>query len=231
MQLTPVIATHMSLALTAVTIGPVALWSRLGTTRPRLHRGMGYAWVTCMAGAAFSSILIRDYGLPNWAGYTPIHLLVPVTFFSLYKGLRAIADPDGAVVMELQPRRLQELRISIGQATAELSQKSGRSPTIGELAAHLGTRHSSIACSREDIAAGFARTVWHAETPLVRAAPTPQVDFEYVIHNADGGEVEHCGNGARCFVRFVREQGLTDKSSVKVKVHGGVIELDRKSVV
>jgi len=59
----------------------------------------------------------------------------------------------------------------------------------------------------------------------VRAASTPQVDFEYVIHNADGGEVEHCGNGARCFVRFVREQGLTDKSSVKVKVHGGVIEL------
>jgi diaminopimelate epimerase len=59
----------------------------------------------------------------------------------------------------------------------------------------------------------------------VRAAPQPDVDFEYVIHNADGGEVEHCGNGARCFVRFVREQGLTDKTSVRVKVHGGVIEL------
>jgi diaminopimelate epimerase len=59
----------------------------------------------------------------------------------------------------------------------------------------------------------------------VRAAPQPGVDFEYVIHNADGGEVEHCGNGARCFVRFVREQGLTDKTSVRVKVHGGVIEL------
>ena len=59
----------------------------------------------------------------------------------------------------------------------------------------------------------------------VRTAPTPLVDFEYVIHNADGGEVEHCGNGARCFVRDVREQGLTDKTSVKVKVHGGVIEL------
>jgi diaminopimelate epimerase len=56
----------------------------------------------------------------------------------------------------------------------------------------------------------------------VRAAPQPGVDFEYVIHNADGGEVEHCGNGARCFVRFVREQGLTDKTSVRVKVHGGV---------
>ncbi len=51
------------------------------------------------------------------------------------------------------------------------------------------------------------------------------VDFEYVIHNADGGEVEHCGNGARCFVRYVREKGLTDKDTVKVKVVGGVLEL------
>lgn len=59
----------------------------------------------------------------------------------------------------------------------------------------------------------------------VRPAPQPDVDFEYVIHNADGGEVEQCGNGSRCFVRFVREQGLTDKTSVRVKVHGGVIEL------
>ena len=59
----------------------------------------------------------------------------------------------------------------------------------------------------------------------VRAAPQPDVDFEYVIHNADGGEVEQCGNGSRCFVRFVREQGLTDKTTVRVKVHGGVIAL------
>ncbi len=59
----------------------------------------------------------------------------------------------------------------------------------------------------------------------VRPAPTAGVDFEYVIHNADGGEVEHCGNGARCFVRFVRERGLTTKDVVRVKVHGGVIEL------
>ena len=51
------------------------------------------------------------------------------------------------------------------------------------------------------------------------------VDFEYVIHNADGGEVEHCGNGARCFVRYVREKGLTGKDAVKVKVVGGVLEL------
>ena len=59
----------------------------------------------------------------------------------------------------------------------------------------------------------------------VRPALQADVDFEYVIHNADGGEVEQCGNGSRCFVRFVQEQGLTKKTSIRVKVHGGVIEL------
>ena len=58
----------------------------------------------------------------------------------------------------------------------------------------------------------------------VRPSPAPGIDFEYVIHNADGGEVEQCGNGARCFVRFVREQGLTAKDAVTVKTLGGVIE-------
>ena len=59
----------------------------------------------------------------------------------------------------------------------------------------------------------------------VRPAPQAGVDFEYVIHNADGSEVEQCGNGSRCFVRFVREQGLTDKTTVRVQVANGVIEL------
>ena len=59
----------------------------------------------------------------------------------------------------------------------------------------------------------------------VRSSSNADVDFAYVIHNSDGGEVENCGNGARCFVRFVREQGLTDKTTVKVQVHGGVIAL------
>ena len=58
----------------------------------------------------------------------------------------------------------------------------------------------------------------------VRPATEPDIDFEYVIHNADGGEVEQCGNGARCFVRFVREQGLTTKNAVRVKTKSGVIE-------
>ena len=59
----------------------------------------------------------------------------------------------------------------------------------------------------------------------VRPSPRAGLDFEYVIHNADGGEVEHCGNGARCFVRYVRDKGLTDKDTVRVKVQQGEIEL------
>ena len=59
----------------------------------------------------------------------------------------------------------------------------------------------------------------------VRPAPTAAVDFEYVIHNADGGEVEHCGNGARCFVRFARERGLTDKSTLRVQTMNRVLLL------
>ena len=59
----------------------------------------------------------------------------------------------------------------------------------------------------------------------VRPAPNDSLDFEYVIHNADGGEVEHCGNGARCFVRYVQDKGLTTKDRVRVKVKPGEIEL------
>ncbi|HCY15581.1 MAG: diaminopimelate epimerase [Curvibacter sp. GWA2_64_110] len=58
----------------------------------------------------------------------------------------------------------------------------------------------------------------------VRPAPMPGIDFEYVIHNADGAEVEQCGNGARCFARFVHDQGLTPKDTIRVKTLGGVIE-------
>lgn len=58
----------------------------------------------------------------------------------------------------------------------------------------------------------------------VRPAPAPELDFEYVIHNADGNEVEQCGNGARCFARFVRDKGLSTKDSLRVKTMKGVIE-------
>lgn len=58
---------------------------------------------------------------------------------------------------------------------------------------------------------------------LVEAATQPDVDFRYRIFNADGGEVEQCGNGARCFVRFVHDRGLTDKREIRVETLGGVI--------
>lgn len=59
---------------------------------------------------------------------------------------------------------------------------------------------------------------------LVEKSLRPNVDFRYRIFNADGGEVEQCGNGARCFVHFVRARGLTDKRSIRVETAGGVIE-------
>ncbi len=92
MQLTPVIAIHLSAAVSALLIGPVALWARKGRTqRPRLHRAFGYAWVTLMVITAVSALFIRDVSLPHIAGYTPIHLLVPATFAGLFRGFWALA--------------------------------------------------------------------------------------------------------------------------------------------
>jgi diaminopimelate epimerase len=58
---------------------------------------------------------------------------------------------------------------------------------------------------------------------LVERAAQPGIDFRYRIFNADGGEVEQCGNGARCFARFVREQGLTERDEIAVETLQGVI--------
>ena len=58
---------------------------------------------------------------------------------------------------------------------------------------------------------------------LVEPAKQTGVDFRYRIFNANGGEVEQCGNGARCFVRFVHEQGLTDKREIRVETLAGII--------
>jgi len=73
---------------------------------------------------------------------------------------------------------------------------------------YLGDRHFGVGCDQI----------------LVVEKPTQDgVDFRYRIFNADGGEVEQCGNGARCFVRFVHEQGLTDKREIRVETMRGVI--------
>ncbi|MGI9141922.1 MAG: diaminopimelate epimerase [Fluviibacter sp.] len=72
----------------------------------------------------------------------------------------------------------------------------------------LGDRHRGV---------GFDQML------LVEPAQTPGADFRYRIFNADGSDVEQCGNGARCFVRFVHDQGLTDKSAIVVETKRGII--------
>jgi diaminopimelate epimerase len=77
-------------------------------------------------------------------------------------------------------------------------------------AQYLADRHFGVGCDQI----------------LVVEKPTqPGVDFRYRIFNADGGEVEQCGNGARCFVRFVHDQGLTDKREIRVETRSGIIVL------
>nr|ART37237.1 D11 [uncultured bacterium] len=58
---------------------------------------------------------------------------------------------------------------------------------------------------------------------LLEAPRQAQADFTYRIFNADGGEVEHCGNGARCAARFVHEQGLSDKTTLSFDTLGGLV--------
>jgi diaminopimelate epimerase len=59
---------------------------------------------------------------------------------------------------------------------------------------------------------------------VVEKAQLPDVDFRYRIYNADGGEVEQCGNGSRAFVKFVIDKGLTRKRAIRVETLAGVIE-------
>jgi len=73
---------------------------------------------------------------------------------------------------------------------------------------YLADRHFGVGCD---------------QILLVEKPSRPDVDFRYRIFNADGGEVEQCGNGARCFVRFVHEQGLTDKREIRVETLKGLI--------
>jgi len=74
----------------------------------------------------------------------------------------------------------------------------------------LADRHRGIGCD---------------QVLLVESARLPGTDFHYRIFNADGSEVEQCGNGARCFARFVRDQGLSDKDAIPVGTAAGAIQL------
>jgi len=74
----------------------------------------------------------------------------------------------------------------------------------------LADRHEGVGCD---------------QVLIIEPSPSADVDFRYRIYNADGGEVEQCGNGARCVARFVREQGLSDKKRIRVATTSGVIGL------
>jgi diaminopimelate epimerase len=73
---------------------------------------------------------------------------------------------------------------------------------------HIADRHRGVGCD---------------QVLLVEAARAPENDFRYRIFNADGGEVEQCGNGARCFARYVLDEGLTAKHEIRVETAAGVI--------
>jgi diaminopimelate epimerase len=74
---------------------------------------------------------------------------------------------------------------------------------------HIADRHFGIGCD---------------QILLVERPTRADADFRYRIFNADGGEVEQCGNGARCFARFVLDQGLTGKRRIRVETASGIIE-------
>ena len=77
-----------------------------------------------------------------------------------------------------------------------------------ERARRIADRHFGVGCD---------------QVLLVERARREDADFRYRIWNADGGEVEQCGNGARCFVRFVHDKGLTRKTEIRVETLSGVI--------
>lgn len=83
-----------------------------------------------------------------------------------------------------------------------------------ELARKLGDRRFGVGCD---------------QILVVEPPEQAEVDFRYRIFNQDGSEVEQCGNGARCFAKFVRDRRLTGKSTIRVETASGIIELQVQS--
>ena len=127
------------------------------------------------------------------------------------RGPNALADTlSGGASPDNPAMRIQFTKMQgAGNDFVVLDETRGR---LGLSAAHyrfLGDRHFGVGAD---------------QILTVRPSPGAGLDFEYVIHNADGNEVEQCGNGARCFARFVRDQGLSSKDRLRVKTMKGVIE-------
>ena len=98
----------------------------------------------------------------------------------------------------------------LGNDFVVLNDLDGRFNLAAEQIRALDDRHLGI---------GFDKML------VVGAPSSDDVEFTYRIYNADGSEVEHCGNGARCFARYVREQGLTSSREIPVMTSGGRIVL------
>lgn len=88
--------------------------------------------------------------------------------------------------------------------------------------------NQSIELNKEQIAQWADRNfgIGFDQLLLVETTDLKDVEFKYRIFNADGCEVEQCGNGARCFARFVREKGLTENSTIPVETATGIITLE-----
>lgn len=80
----PAVVVHLVVSVAALVLGPLALWLRKGS---RWHRIVGYTWVVLMAGAALSSVFIRDFRLPNLFGYTAVHSLTLATIVGISLGI------------------------------------------------------------------------------------------------------------------------------------------------
>ena len=123
MQITPAIAIHLAAALSAVALGPVALWARKGAQqRPRLHRAAGYAWVSMMVATAVSALFVSGSVGPRWGSFGIIHLLVPVTLGSLVVSFVYLARRN----IEGHKRTMQNLYISACLVTGAFTLLPGR---------------------------------------------------------------------------------------------------------
>ena len=88
------------------------------------------------------------------------------------------------------------------------------------------SQHVNLRASQIEKLANRHTGVGFDQLLLIEPPSRPDADFDYRIFNSDGGEVEHCGNGARCFAKFVTDRELTSKPVITVNTARGLIELE-----
>jgi diaminopimelate epimerase len=106
--------------------------------------------------------------------------------------------------MQLKFTKMQ----GVGNDFVVLDAVNQRVELNAELVRRIADRHFGVGCD---------------QVLLIEPPRMPGTDFYYRIYNADGNEVQHCGNGARCFLRYVRDKGLTTKTEIRVETLSGVI--------